>query len=758
MVIINDLVLKKSDPYIIPSEDDYINLATNQNYIEHIGMDNPSQEINIYPGIDNKYKELLKLIGIYTNNPINNILLTHGSGESLKLILNTFTNIDTKILIPTPNYPGFIHDAELKLSNVNQIYFNGLIDDIMILETYIKENDIIYLSIPNLPLGYEINQINLLNIIIKYPKKLFLIDEAYIEYGKNESYAKYTYLNNIIVIRTFSKAFALAGARLGYIICNSNLMKYLKIHYCTKTVTRYAIKCGLNVMKNLDYYLNNVKEDIKNWTEFYENCKLYIKPDDIIHDISYHSGAYCLLYTDYPKYIVNIFKKHKYLIRDKSNDVMKNCVRISLSLKNIMDELFVLIKKINGYYIYDTYYIDIDDTIRKDKNSSIYPGIVDALKIIKTRTNSKIMFITNNIDNHENIEKYLNDHNVMFDKLISPFQNYNITDLEYTNGWFIRKDKLYIIKYPLISTHKDLYYYIDILKKIYIVETSILEDNNPFVGYFLKELKQKNINYNLHIIGKENLLIENVNKNSIVLGDSILDYKFAYNNNIFYYNNKNLKGTLDFLNHKAIISLSNNHTKLISMLNKIIFVFNILNLSFWADCGTLLGAVRYNKILPWDEDCDLGILQSDEDIIINNIDLFKKYKLRIQKNKSTKAYWQVDTLYDYIGPIDPNLHIDIFVFIKENNKYINADYRFQNPDFEIGHCNIAYYENELFPLTTLKFYDKDIPVPNKYDNVLKRSLGDDYLYKCIIKNYINETDIKLLECNLNNKFNDKFII
>lgn len=752
MVIINDLVLKKSTPYIIPSEDKYINLAINQNYNVHKDIDNI--QINYYPQQNKEYHELIQLISQYTNSSSDNIILTHGSGETLKLILNTFTNIDTKILIPVPNYPGFIHDAELKVNNVNKIYFDGLVDDILVLENDIIYNDIIYLSNPNLPLGYEINQNNLLSLINKYPNKLFLIDEAYIEYSDGLSYTKYINLENIIVIRTFSKAFALAGARLGYLVCHKKLVKYLKIHFCTKTVTNYAISHGLKVMKNLDYYLTIAKQDVQNWNEFYNDCKNYISSNDIIYKISYHYGAYCILYTNYPEYIVNLFKTHGYLIRDKTIDVEKKCVRISLSLKNIMDDLLILIKKINGYYIYDTYYIDIDETIREQNKLEIYPGINDALNLIHKKSN--IIMITNNVENYSNIFTYLKNNKVPFDKLISPLKDLNIIPDEYNNGWLVRNNKLYITKYPIIS--KELYDNITKYKHIYVIEKSFLENGEPFVGQFLQLLEKNNIKFQYTIIGKESLILDNVNKNSIMIGDSIIDYKFAKNNNIFYYNNNEPKDTLEFLNHKAIISLSNDHSRLIDLLNRIIYVFKLLNLSFWAECGTLLGAVRYNKILPWDEDCDLGILKSDEEILTNNIEVFKQHKLRIQRNKSTKAYWQIDTLYNNIGAIDPDLHIDIFLFMEHNNRYMNADYRFQNPDFEIGHCNISYTKDELFPLKTLNFYNTQISVPNKSDEVLQHSLGKNYLHHCIIKKYINETDVKILECNLNNKFNDRFII
>lgn len=751
MVIISDFVLQKK-AYIIPTSNNYINLAINQNYNKHIYIND--DDINCYPKKTSKYDELLELISKYNNCPINNILLTHGSGEGLKLILNTFFNYNTKLLIPVPNYPGFIHDAELKTIHINKIYFDGIFEDILTLEDYIIENDVIYLSSPNLPLGYELNENNLINLITKYSNKLFIIDEAYGEYGNSDSYVKYINLENIIITKTFSKAFALAGARLGYIICNKKLMDYLMIPYCTKTVTNISINFGLNVMQNLDYYTNNVNNDLKDWKQFYLYIKSYINHDDIIHDISYNSGAYCLLYTKYPEYIVNIFKKHGYLIRNKSDDIKSPCVRISLAPKQIMDNITILIKKINGYYIYDTYYIDIDETIRENANSNVFPGIQNAINNIRKK--SKVIMITNSNHNYDNIVKYLEDNNINYDDLITPLKDYNMTDIEFNNGWFIRNEKIFIIKFPIISN--ELYGYIYKYKHIYIIETSITENKLPFTGTFINILNHENIDFTYTIIGKENMLISNITPNSIILGDSIIDYKFAYINNIFHYHNDNPKKALDFLNHKAILALSNDHTKLLRMLYKLIEVFKILNLSYWADCGTLLGAVRYNKILPWDEDCDLGILKKDEDLLINNVELFKQHNLRIQKNKSTKEYWQIDTLYNDVGPIDPDLHIDIFLFIEINDKLVNADYRFQNPDFEIGHCNLFYLTDELFPLTTLPFYEIDIPVPNKYDQVLKRSIGNDYLYNCLIKKYINETDIKLLHCNLDNKFNNKYEI
>jgi histidinol-phosphate aminotransferase len=430
-----------------------INLAVIHNYNTHLNINDVS--INLYPKKDKEYLNLLKLISNYIHCDINNILLTNGSGEGLKLILKTFSNDDTNILIPTPNYPGFIHDAKLTSKNVNLVYFNGLENDISKLEDDIQKNDIIYFSLPNLPLGYEITHNSLLNLITKYNDKLFIIDEAYIEYGTNKSFIQYINYENIIITRTFSKAFALAGARLGYIVCNTKLLYYLNIPYCTKTITKYSILNGIKVMNNLSYYLDNVKKDKDNWNKFYNNIIKFINNNDIIYKISYKYGAYCLLYTKYPHYIVNIFKKYGYIIRDKSNDFKTGVVRITLVTKNIMDNIINLIKKINGYSKYTTYYLDLDETLRNDKYSEVYSGIIDSLNIINK--NAQVNIITNSSENPNTIKKYLQTNNISYNELITPFtfnnehKIDNINDYEYNNGYFIRNNKLYIIKFPNIT-------------------------------------------------------------------------------------------------------------------------------------------------------------------------------------------------------------------------------------------------------------------------------------------------------------------
>ena len=131
--------------------------------------------INFYPSQNSNYEELLQQIASYTNCNINNILITNGSGKGLDLILHTFTTPETMILIPTPNYPGFIHSSQISNGNIITQEFYGNESEYDQLK--ISESDIVYFSTPNLPLGYTINRDKIIDYVKLYPNKLFIIEQ-----------------------------------------------------------------------------------------------------------------------------------------------------------------------------------------------------------------------------------------------------------------------------------------------------------------------------------------------------------------------------------------------------------------------------------------------------------------------------------------------------------------------------------------------------------------------------------------------------
>lgn len=515
---------------ICQSDKNTINLGIVENFNQHYSQ-LPS-DINFYPSQNSNYVELLQQIASYTNCNIDNILITNGSGKGLDLILQAFTTSETKILIPIPNYPGFIHSAQISNGNIITQEFYG--DESEYPQLKVNESDIIYFSTPNLPLGYIINRNRIINYIKLFPNKLFIIDEAYFEYSNQETFANLVNVyKNIIITRTFSKAFALAGARIGYILANPELIQIMSIGYNAKDILNSSVEYALDVMKNKDYYIDNVKNDIKLSEYINEKLSKIIHPNNRIYKYTTLQAPWFLIFSKNPQYVCDVMKIKGYLVRNKS-DEFKDCIRISLCTKDHIDKVINIIQEINNEY--DVIFLDLDITLRKDYKSDISIELQQIINEIQKKY--EVIIITDNHQNNEDTKQYLINNNINC-RLISPISRSMNPD---NKKWFIYDNAVYIIQYP-----DDSYNILNAVNKynlIRVIETDETINSGelgmypniilPHIGFILNFIKQYNTDIKIEIIGKSTLLLDQCTKHSLIIGDSKNDKLFAQNNNCHF--------------------------------------------------------------------------------------------------------------------------------------------------------------------------------------------------------------------------------
>ena len=167
--------------------------------------------------------------------------------------------------------------------------------------------------------------------------------------------------------------------------------------------------------------------------------------------------------------------------------------------------------------------------------------------------------------------------------------------------------------------------------------------------------------------------------------------------------------------------------KIYKMVYTVVQLMDIYHINYWAEGGTLLGAVRHKGLIPWDEDADLQILDTDESKILLMEQSLEKYGYRLMK---TWFGWKIfpedgEPIKNYNWKY-PGLDIFVVKIIQEDREKV-IQYKYPKAQKLFGKC-WSYYK-DIFPLKKYQFGSFEINGPNNPYT---------YLDSCYGKNWFDE--------------------
>lgn len=249
-------VVKFINPYdagVFP-EGEVILLNSNENPYE------PSEEvkkvyleslskINRYP--DASYQKLKKAISDYLGVELENIAVGCGSSELISRVCDVVVEELDKVAIPMPSYSLYLTYAMLRDSSLLLPVFK----DYKITPEFFEEEKpkLSIICSPNNPTGNTVDR----KIVerIAESSEFVLIDEAYAEFAKRNLLDLFHEFENVIILRSFSKFFGLAGLRIGYAIARKDLAEALEKVRLPFAIPTPGVATAISALKSLDYYL-----------------------------------------------------------------------------------------------------------------------------------------------------------------------------------------------------------------------------------------------------------------------------------------------------------------------------------------------------------------------------------------------------------------------------------------------------------------------------------------------------------------------
>lgn len=216
-----------------------------------------SSSLNRYPYKDDAVREKTAQ---YCNVKRDNIILGNGSDELIDLVVKTFKGA---ILSVYPTFATYRISSQISNREYIEVRLNP--DLSFPLEEFISNSrkaDILFVCSPNNPTGMVLPEKGLREILDE--GKITVIDEAYFEfYGKTAVKLLDDY-DNLIVLRTFAKAFALAGLRMGYIVANptiTGLLYKVKPPFNVNSLAQEAALAALDDTQYMKSTVNKIVED-----------------------------------------------------------------------------------------------------------------------------------------------------------------------------------------------------------------------------------------------------------------------------------------------------------------------------------------------------------------------------------------------------------------------------------------------------------------------------------------------------------------
>ena len=208
------------------------------------------KDINRYPS-GGEYTELRQVLAEYAGVKMENILPANGSDEVIEIVSRAYKG---EVLIPIPTFSQY--EASADRSRLPKVLVNCLQNGEYTINysvQQLKSASLIWICNPNNPTGTRIPRENIIDILQK-AKGMVVVDECNYEYLGETVVDLIDKHENLIISRSFSKNFGLAGLRLGFAISNPQNIKKLAAFGQHFRVNRIAEKAAEKVLKHLDYY------------------------------------------------------------------------------------------------------------------------------------------------------------------------------------------------------------------------------------------------------------------------------------------------------------------------------------------------------------------------------------------------------------------------------------------------------------------------------------------------------------------------
>lgn len=328
---------------------DVIKLASNENPLGPSpkaleALKRNLKNINRYPDSQGFY--LKKKLAAALNLKPTNIVLGNGSDELIDIVIKAFVEDDEHVVTSDSTFLEYGIISQVKGRTVITVPLKYFKYDLSAIRKKIDaKTKVVFISNPNNPTGTYVTQLEIEDFIRDLPEEVVLVmDEAYDAFVDVEDFPRsrsYIKDKNIIVLKTFSKAYGLAGLRIGYALARPELACYMETvrqPFNVNSLAQAAASAALDDRK----FLALTRKTIAAGKDYlYDRLSLM--------GLAYVPSAANFILIDAGRDGQEIFKamlKYGVIVRDMKQYGLKNFIRVTIGLKKENERFVKVLKKV----------------------------------------------------------------------------------------------------------------------------------------------------------------------------------------------------------------------------------------------------------------------------------------------------------------------------------------------------------------------------------------------------------------------------
>ena len=293
-----------------------------------------------YPG----RKEGEALVAAHVGVAAGELVLTNGTDEAIHLVAETYLEESSEAIIVVPTFAMYEIYAAATGARVVTIPAaeNFRFPTDAVLSAINSLTRLVAVANPNNPTGTLVSSRELARIAQSAPQAAILVDEAYFEFSGETMAPRWRSLANLFVTRTFSKAYGLAGLRIGVLMGHPQEIKVLRRAASPYNLNALALACLPEALGDQQYIADYVAQtlagrhalerELENWdVRFWPSRANFVL---------IHLGARC-------RRFIAEMRRGGILVRDRSSDAgCKDCVRITVGIREHNERLLATLRQV----------------------------------------------------------------------------------------------------------------------------------------------------------------------------------------------------------------------------------------------------------------------------------------------------------------------------------------------------------------------------------------------------------------------------